>query len=153
MFRGGRFSEPGTLSSVIKPEMVQNNYSLEVAKLGEFSRVDSFFYTKADIQLTLTPSRIQKSQPHDDKKAKWICLIISCISWCFGWVALLSTWYWFLQALGAYVSYFRALFETMKQLSGSELTCLWADFKSEASEIGLSWRLLRDSEIQNDSRL
>ena len=52
MLRGGRFSEPGTLSSVIKPEVVQNKYSLEVAKFGEFSRVDSFAYTKADIQLT-----------------------------------------------------------------------------------------------------
>ena len=80
MFRGGRFSEPGTLSSVIKPEMVQNKYSLEVAKLGEFSRVDSFFYTKADIQLALTSSRIHKSQPQDDEKSKMNLFKISCSS-------------------------------------------------------------------------
>ena len=32
----------------------KNKYSLEVAKFGEFSRVDSFAYTKADIQLTVS---------------------------------------------------------------------------------------------------
>ena len=42
MLRGGRFSDPGTLSSVIKPELMQNKYFLEVAKLGELYRVDSF---------------------------------------------------------------------------------------------------------------